>query len=195
LFADPLAGDDSAAEKRREARRETEERAVSLRERAAHGERETLLEARAVGDASLYDELLNKLVVQADTEDALRALASFVAGRDELRANATLAEALLQLWMRAPDVASTGEMLHVAALSDDAGVYGRALEATLRMWDQGKLHKLSAMNLDALIESEYWLLAPEARSSGAGFVLKRTLADARRHLQTAARRPIFSTDI
>ncbi|HVF50725.1 MAG TPA: hypothetical protein VNA19_11595, partial [Pyrinomonadaceae bacterium] len=98
------------------------------------------------------------------------------------------AEAFRQLYLCAPDAASTGEMLHVAALSDEAETYAQAVETAVGLWHAGKLPSLAASNLEALIESEYWVLAPEARASGAGFMLKQTLADARRQLQSSAAR-------
>jgi hypothetical protein len=41
---------------------------------------------------------------------------------------------------------------------------------------------ISADELRQLIEGEFWLLAPEVRNSGAGFLLKRTLARLRKQL-------------
>ena len=50
--------------------------------------------------------------------------------------------------------------------------------------------RMTAEELQSLIDAEYWLLASDARSSGAGFMLKRKLAEARRELGAGDRRAI-----
>jgi hypothetical protein len=74
-------------------------------------------------------------------------------------------------------------MLHVAALSDNAKTYGQAIELVLRSWHEGNLTDLSAREIQALFNSEYWVLSSKARTSGAGFVLKQTLSNANRELE------------
>jgi len=73
----------------------------------------------------------------------------------------------------------------LAALSDDAQLYEDAVQTALRFWRESKPVATSAAELKALFESEFWVLSSGTRSSGAGFVLKRTLANARRELETA----------
>ena len=86
-------------------------------------------------------------------------------------------------WQQASDRNSTAKMLHAAALSEDAEIYRRALETALRSWREGKLSDISAVELQSLFNGEFWVLSSAARSSGAGFVLKRTLANANRELE------------
>jgi len=93
------------------------------------------------------------------------------------------AEALIESFPAAPDRNSTVRMLHAAALSDDAATYQKAVEAALRAWCEHNLKDLSASDLEALFTSEFWVLSSDTRSSGAGFVLKRALASARRELE------------
>jgi predicted nucleic acid-binding protein len=95
------------------------------------------------------------------------------------------AEALIESFATSPDRNSTLKMLHTAALSDDAATYHNAVEAALRAWREQKLKELSAPDLQALFTSEFWVLSSSTRSSGAGFVLKRALASARRELETS----------
>jgi hypothetical protein len=76
-------------------------------------------------------------------------------------------------------------MLHVAALSNDAAVYQTAVETALEFWRGGLLSEVSAQELRAILEGEFWILSSPARSSGAGFLLKRALAVARRELKAA----------
>jgi hypothetical protein len=100
-------------------------------------------------------------------------------------AHKELAEAMLESFQETADRDSTIELLHTAALSDDADTYGRAVEATMSVWRAGKLADFSATELQALFTSEFWVLSSGTRSSGAGFVLKRTLSSAQRELQSS----------
>jgi len=164
-----------------------EKLAESLRERARRGDRDALLEAHASGVRSLYEEVLNAHVARAaSTEGELSGLVAYVTSQEQLRGSAALAEAVLDAWERAPDRASTAQALRVAALSDDARLFGRAVESASRLWREGKLKDIRAEDLFALFESEYWVLSSEARGSGTGFVLKRALADVWRELLAAS---------
>src|SRR5262249_6716873 len=157
----------------------------SLIARAKNGERSVLEEVNESDDEDLYDRLLNELVQLADSEQKLLALMSYV-GTHELRVNRALAAAVLSSWRKSPDRSSTSKALHFAALSDDANVYREAVEQALAFWREGKLSDVSTMELRALFDGEFWILSSGTRSSGAGFVLKRTLDSARRELEAAS---------
>ena len=118
-------------------------------------------------------------------EEALRALVRHIVQNGQWRTSTGLAEALLMRWQAAPERYALGEVLHLAALSDDAALFQRVTQATLAAWRAGRLNWASPHNLRALIESEYWMLAPEARQAGDGFVLKRMLVEVRRELAAA----------
>jgi hypothetical protein len=156
-------------------------RRTALIERAAGGDTAALTDAHAAGDVKLYGEVLDALMRQGN----LRDLVKHIAGNKELRASASLAEQVIQSWMLAPDRRSTIEMVHIAALSDDAGTYEKAVERALEAWQTGKLSDFKPEELIALVESQYWELASQARSGGAGYALKRRLADVRRDLAAA----------
>lgn len=94
-----------------------------------------------------------------------------------------LVQQSIEHWQKSPDRNSTAKMLHAAALSDDAEAYQTAVEAVLRSWRESKLRDISAVELQSLLNGEFWVLSSGARSSGAGFVLKRTLSSANRELQ------------
>ena len=162
-----------------------EEEKSRLLELAKRGERSALDEAHATGEADLYDEVLSELVTQADTESELLSLASHVA-RNELPVNAPLARAMIASWKAAPDRNRTAKALHFAALSDDAALYRESIEDALQLWREGKLAEVMPAELRSLFDGEFWILSSRSRSSGAGFVLKQTLADARRELEAAA---------
>jgi hypothetical protein len=159
---------------------------TTLIERAKAGEKSVLLEAQALGDPNFYDELLDQLTSNAARDPLLLALATYVT-RNELPVNRTLAEALIRSWKSSPDRSSTATTLHLTALADDADLYQSAVEAALHFWRQGLLSNVSAAELRALFDGEFWVLSAQTRGSGAGFILKRKLASARRELETAMR--------
>ncbi|HEX8709996.1 MAG TPA: hypothetical protein VF723_17275 [Pyrinomonadaceae bacterium] len=186
LFADTVADEARALLSEGETGRGlAAERRKSLLERAARGDREALGDAHRSGDAGLYDAVLNELAERASSEKSLLSLVSYIARGRELRVNKRLAEKFLEDWQSAPDRRSTAQALHVAALANDAPLYERAIEAAFQFWREGRLAQLSAAELRQLIESEFWILAPAVRNSGAGFVLKRRLATLRRQLGAA----------
>ena len=88
-------------------------------------------------------------------------------------------------YQKSPNRSSTTNLLHVAALSDDAKNYERAIKLVLMSWRDGSLADLSAKELQALFNSEYWVLSSSTRTSGAGFLLKETLSSANRELELA----------
>jgi len=156
-----------------------------LLERARSGHQTVLQSADLDADSKLYDEVLSLLVAGANSDPKLLALVSFVT-HHELRVNQSLAAAMIASYEHAPDRRSTAKTLHIAALSDDAGSYQRAVEAVLEFWRAGRLAGVSPNELRSILDGEFWILSAPTRSSGAGFLLKRTLANARRELEAAS---------
>jgi hypothetical protein len=101
----------------------------------------------------------------------------------EREAKKALAEEFIAAWQVSPDRISTAKMLHLAALADDAEVFNSAVETALNIWQRGGIPDLTAAELQTLFNSEFWILSSAVRSSGAGFVLKRTLSRAKRELE------------
>jgi hypothetical protein len=152
---------------------------TELLSRANDGDLSALVDAKGL---EVYKDVLDALVLQASSEAKLLKLASHVAQHD-LPVNRALAEAMLKSWEAFADKQTAAKMLHFAALSDDADVYRRAIEQALGFWREGKLTGISPSELQALFNSEFWLLSSPVRSSGTGFILKRTLSSARRELE------------
>ena len=165
---------------------ERENERTSMNERARAGDKSALLEAHALGDRKFYDEVLDQLAVDADRAPTLLELASYVT-RNDLPVNRKLAQALFNSWKNAPNRSSTATTLHMTALADDAELYQRTVETALDFWRQGLLANVSAAELGALFDGEFWVLSVSTRGSGAGFILKRKLASVRRELETAMR--------
>lgn len=177
---------DDASDAQAELEIAASERANSLISRAQAGEHSALNEAHETGDIELYNRVLAELLKRVDSDPRLLALASYVAQK-ELPVSAGLAEAMIASWKRAPDRSSTAKALHFAALSDNPEVYRVAVEDALSFWREERLNEdTSPVELQALFDGEYWVLSSRSRSSGAGFVLKRTLASARRELEAAS---------
>jgi hypothetical protein len=162
------------------------ELAQSLIHRAQNGDRSALADAHDTANPDLYNRTLATLVATADIDSKLFALMSFVS-RNELPVNEALARAVLVSWQRSPNRNGTAKALHFAALSDDARLYGEAIENALRLWREEKLKDISPTELRTLFDGEFWVLSSRTRSSGAGFVVKQTLANARRELEAATR--------
>jgi hypothetical protein len=166
-----------------QASKEAAEKNASLLERASTGDLTSLAEAHRAKDAALYENALRSLLVRAERSEAnLRSLAAFVANDTELRGSPALADAFTKLWQETCDRQSLAQMLHLAALSDDATAFERAVEAAYDALRAGRLDGIKPEELSALIESEYWVLSSEARRAGAGFVLKEKLAALREEL-------------
>jgi hypothetical protein len=92
--------------------------------------------------------------------------------------------AAIKAFQESPNRTSTTNLLHAAALSDNAKNYDRAIELVLLSYRDGSLSDLSARELQELFNSEYWVLSSHTRTSGAGFVLKSTLSRANRELES-----------
>jgi hypothetical protein len=152
-----------------------------LLSRAEAGDLSVLIEAK---DLNVYDRVLNVLVSQTTTEAKLFSLASHVK-QHELPVNSALAEAMLRSWQARPNRHATAKALHFAALANDAQLYREAVEAAMQLRRNGQLQDLSALELLAIFNGEFWLLSSSVRNSGLGFVLKRTLASAKRELESA----------
>ena len=154
--------------------------------RAQKGDRSALADARRNDNGDLYDRLLSEFVQRADSDPKLLALMSYVT-QHELPVNDSLARAVIDSWKTAPDRNTTAKALHFAALSDNADTYRTAVELAMNLWREGKLSAITTAELKALFEGEFWVLSSGSRSSGAGFSLKQTLADARRELEATTR--------
>jgi hypothetical protein len=164
---------------------EQAQRRASIVERATNGEKAALKDAHLEEDLSFYHTVLDSMTDRATTDPQLLSLISFVT-RSELPVNAKVARAVFQSWLRAPDRGSTAKTLHIIALSDDASLYNEGATAALDLWREGRLPDVAPEELRALIEGEFWLLSSKVRGSGSGFLLKRTLARARRELSRQA---------
>jgi hypothetical protein len=181
LFAeDPSAG---AAEHERLAIAASG-RAEQLIAKAKAGDRDALGAAHQSSDPALYNQVLTEFLQRSESDAQILSLTSYVV-QHELPVNKDLVAASAKSWSAAPDRSGTARALHLAALSDNANTYQETVEKALELWRERKLADISPQELRALFDGEFWVLSSRTRSSGAGFVLKRTLASARRELEAA----------
>jgi hypothetical protein len=172
------------------AEKPTADKPLDLLLRARTGDLDALTEAHTTGNKTVYNQVLDELVDwSVASPEQMQLLASHIAGNFSLRANRNMAQSFIEMWQSAPSRKLTADMLHIAALSDDAEIYEEAIEMALLFW-RNSAFRMTAEELRTLIESEYWVLTTEARSSGAGFMLKRKLAEARRELGATDRQAI-----
>lgn len=172
-----------------EAERRAQEERRRLLHRAAEGDMAALDEARIRDDDAFYREILHTLVARAEgDEEALRSIAEYIVDSRALRSSREFAEMMIGRLSEAPDQSSLACMLHLAALADDAAIFKCAVETALKLFGEGRLPRVSAEDFLATVESAYWLIEAEVRSSGSGFLIKRLVADVRRELAAASRR-------
>lgn len=187
LFAEQREEDARALAKAEAELRAEEERAALLA-RAWVGDETALDDAHATGNRELYDEVLEAIVAQAEGDAELhRAIAEYIVDSGGLRSTPAFAAMMIGQFQRRLDQRSLADMLYLAALSDDASVYERAVEAARERFRQGRLARLSPRDFIATVESAYWLISAETRYSGSGFTLKQLIAGVRRELAAATR--------
>jgi hypothetical protein len=188
LFAEQHAEEMKLIEQAEAERRAQEERRRLL-SLAAEGDKTALDEAHMGGDAEFYREILGTLVAYVDGDgDDLRSIADHIVDSRALRSSGEFAAMMIERLSAAPDQSSLACILHLAALSDDAAVFKRAVEVALNLFGEGRLPGLSAGEFLTAVESAYWLIEAEVRNSGSGFLLKRLIVDVRRGLAAASRR-------
>lgn len=159
------------------------DRKAELVARAGAGDLDSLSEASLARDCALYHDVLDALIESTSgSAEKFRALVQTISNGPELRGNKKLAARVMEEWKTNQDKSSTIQMAHIAALSDDAATYEKAVELIGSAWKQGRLPRFSRDEVIALFESQYWILTPEARRAGAGFALKTRLSELRREL-------------
>jgi hypothetical protein len=86
----------------------------------------------------------------------------------------------IDVWRKLPSRRNTLELLYVASKSENGRVYSDAAKSVLESWQNGKIDDLSAEDLAQILESHFWLLPDEQRTSGINFGLNQEIASLRR---------------
>lgn len=147
-----------------------------LQTRAEEGDFNSLLEAKVFGDSRLYDEVF-QILIRSDSDR----LADFVT-KNSLTANADLVELSAKKLSENPTLDNLLKSVHLSALTNSAEIFLQVLETMSELYKQKRLNEISGEKLIEIFESHYWLLASEARVSGAGYLLKEKMASVRREI-------------
>jgi hypothetical protein len=187
-----LFGDELEAEAIRIEEAETKERAREkrrqLRERAAKNDLTVLDEAHDLGDSDFYRDVLRRLVAATcGKSEALSTISRHIVESGKLRSSRELAQTMIEQLSRSLDRQSLTEMLHLAALCDDAATFQTAVDLAVKNWRDGKLQNLSGKDLLTTTESAYWLIASNERDSGSSFLIKQAIANVRHELAASTR--------
>ena len=147
-----------------------------LLRRAEESDFNALLEAKVYGSTRLYDEVF-QILLQRDADG----LANFVT-RNGLLSNAGLVELSAKKLSENPNLDNLLKFVHLSALTNSAEIFLQTLETTKEIWNEKRLNEISDEKLIEILDSHYWLLASEARVSGAGYLLKEKMASVRQEI-------------
>jgi hypothetical protein len=84
-----------------------------------------------------------------------------------------------QIWLSAPDKKNTIELIYLAARSESGKIFSEISESVVKLWQEKKIEDFSGDDLAQILESHFWLLPNEERTSGVSFWLKQEIAGLR----------------
>jgi hypothetical protein len=170
------------AEIRREAQR------MELLARAWVNDETCLDDAHAFGERDLYNEVLDAHVIATGgNAEVLKSIMEYIVDSGALRATPDFATRMLDQFPGRCEQRTLADLIYLAALSDDPEVFERAIDQARTGYRSGRILRTNSRDFLAIIEHSYWLLSPEVRYSGTGFLLKRLVADVRRELAVGTR--------
>lgn len=147
-----------------------------LLNRAEKSDFNSLLEAKVYGNARLYNEVF-QIFIQRDANK----LTDFVI-KNGLTANADLVELSAKKLSENPNLDNLLKLIRLSTQTNSAENFLQTIETTIELWKEKRLNEISGEKLIEIFESHYWLLASEARVSGAGYLLKEKMASMRREI-------------
>ena len=89
-------------------------------------------------------------------------------------------EAIRNGWRSAPSRKNTIELLYLASQRESGMIYAEITGEIIKVWKSGQIENLSADDLSQLLESHFWLLPAQERTSGVSFSLREEIAGLRR---------------
>jgi hypothetical protein len=90
------------------------------------------------------------------------------------------AEALQRIWQSSPTKKNTIELIYHAAQTESGKIFSEIAESVIKLWQAKKIEDLSGEDLAQILESQFWLLPAQERTSGVTFWLKQEIAGLRR---------------
>lgn len=143
----------------------------------ASGNLKALSLAYEASDPVFYEEVLSTLFQSTNADMLEKHLA-----KHSLPANAKIIKFFVNKFEQTASALDLTKALRLAASTNSAETYLQTVEKTVSLWDGHKQKEVSPETLLDIIDTHYWLLANEARISGAGFLLKEKLAGMRREI-------------
>lgn len=125
----------------------------------------------------------------APNEEEIRALEreekTLIAAQKDEEAKRVSAEKLekvrkfQEIWILSPDKKNTIELIYLAAGSESGKIFSEIAESVVKLWQAKKIEDFSGDDLAQILESHFWLLPNEERTSGVSFWLKQEIAGLR----------------
>lgn len=84
-----------------------------------------------------------------------------------------------EFWEMSPNRRNTLQLLYLAAQSESGKLYSDTAENVINVWKHSEIEDLTADHLAHILESHFWLLPNEERTSGVSFWLKQEIAGLR----------------
>ena len=85
-----------------------------------------------------------------------------------------------EFWEIAPNRRNTAQLLYLAAQTESGKIFSETAESVIQHWQANKIEGFKAEQLAQILESHFWLLPNEERTSGLSFWLKQEIAGLRR---------------
>lgn len=85
-----------------------------------------------------------------------------------------------EFWELAPNRRNTVQLLHLAAQTESGKIFSETAENVIQHFQAKKIEDIKAEQLAQILESHFWLLPNEERTSGVSFWLKQEIAGLRR---------------
>lgn len=152
---------------------------------AASGDLNAIPSAHKADDPIFYENILNTLFQSTDTDELEKHLI-----KNQLPANSEITRFFVNKFGQTASAIDLTKALRLAASTNSAEIYLQTVEKSVSLWDGHKQKEVSSETLLNLIDTHYWLLAGDARISGAGFLLKEKLAGMRREILESNRAPV-----
>ncbi|MET0753303.1 MAG: hypothetical protein ABWZ66_08010 [Pyrinomonadaceae bacterium] len=84
-----------------------------------------------------------------------------------------------EFWEMSPNRRNTVQLISLAAQTESGNLFSETAETAIEHWKANKIEDLSATNLAQILESHFWLLPNEERTSGVSFWIKQEIAGLR----------------
>ena len=128
----------------------------------------------------LFEPDAEELRAAKREKDSEIAVAEAAESQAKLDARINDLAAFRDRWRTAPARSNTIELLYLASQSERGTIYAEVAGEIVKLWKNGQIAGLSADDLSQLLESHYWLLPAQERTSGVIFSVKEEIASLRR---------------